>query len=640
MKKSIALACITVLCCSSLSSYKVSALSEETPTETESSAINKEVKEEAEQKTEETNNTVSSTEDSSNVTKESEAEDSSSDTEETTSNSSDSASQSSSEENDSKKETTSTTTENTNQQETKDEKKSDDTNKDEKQTKGRFDEFTPTNFNLNDWVYEYKTVIDDGSNPNPNDPTEGEKEVYILKHYKGTNKNIEIPGLYKTHEVWLTDENNGQDIFPMDVESVKFVSQSWGSAQVFGFNKAQYFKDRTKLKSVDFEGFSFSRVNSISEMFMNCTSLKSIDISFAGTEYVTDMSSLFEGCSNLTDINLEYMGTNSLENMNRIFYGCNSLNWLDFSNVDINNVKYTDLMFYTEQKSPLLILTGDQSYTKLSKIDFDRNNRIVPGPWLDANGGQFANGASIISYFDNILLKSRDELKLDNLIKKLETTIPTRAGSKFITWDIVGFNPQNPVSILDYTTTIFKARWDLVSPNTSIDNTKFPAQNQLSFAYIPTSFSVKGTQVLPESGAKDYLFNKQQGFNVGVYYNGSTTTKWKVQASLDWKNNKRIPDSSIKTESQSNIMMNVNNGSDPYNPSKDLVAGPTTVSGRKNVSITEVPIDIMSNNSLGSQKGVYDLNLGNCSLHLNNAGIVGPGSYEATVNWNLVVAPE
>ncbi|EME8275111.1 hypothetical protein KUC01_002817, partial [Enterococcus faecium] len=292
MKKSIALACITVLCCSSLSSYKVSALSEETPTETESSAINKEVKEEAEQKTEETNNTVSSTEDSSNVTKESEAEDSSSDTEETTSNSSDSASQSSSEENDSKKETTSTTTENTNQQETKDEKKSDDTNKDEKQTKGRFDEFTPTNFNLNDWVYEYKTVIDDGSNPNPNDPTEGEKEVYILKHYKGTNKNIEIPGLYKTHEVWLTDENNGQDIFPMDVESVKFVSQSWGSAQVFGFNKAQYFKDRTKLKSVDFEGFSFSRVNSISEMFMNCTSLKSIDISFAGTEYVTDMSSL------------------------------------------------------------------------------------------------------------------------------------------------------------------------------------------------------------------------------------------------------------------------------------------------------------------------------------------------------------
>ncbi|EME8099796.1 hypothetical protein M3995_002588, partial [Enterococcus faecium] len=302
-------------------------------------------------------------------------------------------------------------------------------------------------------------------------------------------------------------------------------------------------------------------------------------------------------------------------------------------------VKYTDLMFYTEQKTPLLILTGNQSYTKLSKIDFDRNNRIVPGPWLDANGGQFANGASIISYFDNILLKSRDELDLSNLRKKLETTIPTRTGSKFITWDIVGFNPQNPVSILDFTTTIFKARWDLVSPNTSVDNTKFPAQSKLSFAYIPKSFSVSGTQVLPESGAKDYLFSKQQGFNVGVYYNGSTT-KWKVQANLEWKNNKRIPESSIKTESQSNIMMNVNNGSDPYDPAKDLVAGPTTVSGRKNVSITEVPIDIMSNNSLGSQKGVYDLNLGNCSLHLNNAGIVGPGSYEATVNWNLVVAPE
>ncbi|EME8160725.1 bacterial surface protein 26-residue [Enterococcus faecium EnGen0263] len=639
MKKSIALACITVLCCSSLSSYKVSALSEETPTETESSAINKEIKEEAEQKTEETNNTVSSTEDSSNVTKESEAEDSSSATEETTSDSSDSASQSSSEENDSNKETTSTITENMDQQETKDEKKSDDTDKNEKQTKGRFDEFTPTNFNLNDWVYEYKTVIDDGSNPNPNDPTEGEKEVYILKHYKGTNKNLEIPGLYNGHEIWLTNENNGKNIFPMDIESVKFVSQAWGSAAVFGFDTAQYFKDRTKLTSVDFEGFNFSNVTSISQMFMGCTSLKSIDLSFAGTTYVEDMSSLFEGCTNLTDVNLEYISTNSLKNMNRIFYGCSSLNWLDFSNVDINNVQNTDLMFFTNEKTPLLILTGDTSYTKLSKVDFDRNNRIVPGPWLDANGGQFSDGSTIISYFDSILLTSKSQLALDNLRRKLETTKPTRAGSKFITWDIVGFNPQDPASVLDYATTIFKARWDLVSPNTSIDNTKFPAQSKLSFAYIPKSFSVSGTQVLPESGAKDYLFSKQQGFNVGVYYNGSTT-KWKVQANLEWKNNKRIPESSIKTESQSKIMMNVNNGSDPYNPSKDLVAGPTTVSGRKNVSITEVPIDIMSNNSLGSQKGVYDLNLGNCYLHLNNAGIVSPGSYEATVNWNLVVAPE
>lgn len=640
MKKSIALACITVLCCSSLSSYKVSALSEETPTETESSAINKEVKEEAEQKTEETNNTVSSTEDSSNVTKESEVEDSSSDTEETTTDSSDLASQSSSEENDSKKETTSTTTENTDQQETKDEKKSDAKDKEEKQTKGRFDEFTPTSFKLSDWDYEYKTVIDPGSNPNPNDPTEGEKQVYILKHYKGTSKNIEIPGQFQSHEVWLSDENNGQDIFPMDVESVKFVSQAWGTGLAFGFGTAQYFKDRTKLKSVDLEGFNFDRVTSINKMFFNCTSLESIDFSFLRSSHVTDMSSTFEGCSNLKNINLEYMDTTSLENMNRIFYGCDSLNWLDFSNVNINNVKNTDLMFFTNEKTPLLILTGDQSYSKLSKVNFDRNNRIVPGPWLDANGGQFSDGSSIISYFDNILLKSRDELNLSNLRRKLETTIPTRAGSKFITWDIFGFNPQNPVSILDYTTTIFKARWDLVSPNTSVDNTKFPAQNQLTFAYIPTSFSVKGTQVLPESGTKDYLFNKQQGFNVGVYYNGSTTTKWKVQANLEWKNNKRIPDSSIKTESQSKIMMNVNNGSDPYNPSKDLVAGPTTVSGRKNVSITEVPIDIMSNNSLGSQKGVYDLNLGNCSLHLNNAGIVSPGSYEATVNWNLVLAPE
>lgn len=650
MKKKISFICVTILCCSFLSSYKASALSEKNATkEIENSVVKDSNKDKLNSEKVNTNNstkdelnseevnTNNSTKDSSDVSKESSVEDSSSSTEETTSDSSESASQSSSEENDSTKETTSTTTENTEQQETKDEKKSGDTDKDEKQTKGIFDQFTPTNFVLNDWEYEIRKVIDDGHHDN-GAPDEY-KEVYVLKKYKGTNKNLEIPGLYKEHEVWLTDENNGQNIFPMDIESVKFVSQAWGSAKVFGSNTTQYFKDRTALKSVDFEGFNFSKVTSMSKMFMNCTSLQSIDLSFLGTTYVKDMSSLFEGCINLTDVNLEYIETGSVENMNRIFYGCNSLNWLDFSNVSINNVDYTNLMFFTEQKTPLLILVGNQSYDKLKKIDFDRNNRIVPGPWLDANGGQFSDGSSIKSYFDSILLTSRDQLKLQNLQKKLETNIPTRTGSQFITWDITGVNPQSPVSVLDYAMTIFQARWNLVSPNTSIDNTKFPAQNKLSFAYIPRSFSVNGKKVLPESGAIDYIFNKKQGFNVGVYYNGSTT-KWKVQANLEWKNNKQIPESSIKTESQSKIMMNVNNGSDPYDPSKDLVAGPATVTGKKNVSITEVPITVMSNESLGSQKGVYDLNLGNCYLHLNNAGIVAPSSYEATVNWNLVVAPE
>ncbi|MBO1117039.1 BspA family leucine-rich repeat surface protein [Enterococcus hirae] len=630
MKKKISFICVAILCCSFLSSYKASALSEKNATEEiENSVVKDSNKDKLNLEKVNTNN---STKDSSDVSKESSVEDSSSSTEETTSDSSDSASQSSS--NDSNQETTATTTEDKDQQEPKDEKKSNDI---DKETKGIFDQYTPTNFVLNDWEYELRKVIDDGHHDNGT-PSEY-KDVYVLKKYKGTNKNLEIPGLYKEHEVWLTDENNGQNIFPMDIESVKFVSQAWGSAKVFGFNTAQYFKDRTSLKSVDFEGFNFSNVTSMSKMFMNCTSLKSIDLSFLATTYVKDMSSLFEGCINLSDVNLEYMETNSLENMDRIFYGCNSLNWLDFSNLNINNVKKTELMFYTQEKTPLLILVGNQSYDKLKTVNFDRNNRIVPGPWLDANGGQFSNGASIISYFDSILITSRDQLKLQNLQNKLETNIPTRTGSQFITWDITGVNPQNPVSVLDYAMTIFQARWNLVSPNTSIDNTKFPAQNKLSFAYIPRSFSVNGKKILPESGSVDYIFNKQQGFNVGVYYNGSTT-KWKVQANLEWKNNKRIPESSIKTESQSKIMMNVNNGSDPYNPSKDLVAGPSTVTGKKNVSITEVPIDVMSNDSLGSQKGVYDLNLGNCYLHLNNAGLVAPSSYEATVNWNLVVAPE
>lgn len=58
-----------------------------------------------------------------------------------------------------------------------------------------------------------------------------------------------------------------------------------------------------------------------------------------------------------------------------------------------------------------------------------------------------------------------------------------------------------------------------------------------------------------------------------------------------WKNNKRISDSSIKTKSQSKIMMIVNKWFIFHNnPSKDLLVGPTTASDKKNISITEVPI--------------------------------------------------
>lgn len=216
MKKKISFICVTILCCSFLSSYKASALSEKNATEEiENSVVKDSNKDKLNLEKVNTNN---STKDSSDVSKESSVEDSSTSTEETTSDSSDSASQSSS--NDSNQETTATTTEDKDQQEPKDEKKSNDI---DKETKGIFDQYTPTNFVLSDWEYELRKVIDDGHHDNGT-PSEY-KDVYVLKKYKGTNKNLEIPGLYKEHEVWLTDENNGQNIFPMDIESVKFVSQ-------------------------------------------------------------------------------------------------------------------------------------------------------------------------------------------------------------------------------------------------------------------------------------------------------------------------------------------------------------------------------------------------------------------------------
>lgn len=510
--------------------------------------------------------------------------------------------------------------------------------KDEKETKGRWDEETPTNFNINDWTYELRTVVNEGSSDNGNT---GTKQVIVLKKYNGSLKNIEIPGLYKIgsekREVWLDDTNNGENILPNDVETVKFVSQSFGSAKVWAFNTCSLFKNKTKLKSVDLDGLELLKVTSMAEMFKNCSSLESVDLSFKGTYNVTSMAEMFYGCSSLKSVNLEFMETQKLTNISKMFYGCSSLYWLDLSNFDLSHVKQMELPFFTEEKTPFLVLSGNNNYTKLKNVNYDANNRIVPGPWFDPNGGTFDGKSDVISYFTSCVIKTQDELALSKLKEKFNSLHPENNGLKFKGWTVEGANPQNPSSILDYLETTFKVEWEVVKPNTSEDNTVFdPQAGKLSFAYVPTKFEISTPQKLVDSGVKEYPFEKQNTFNLGVYYL-SKAKMWNVQTYLQW-NGTAIPEAVVQTYG-TKVMINKNNGTQ-YNPVTDLVAQSSNyVQGSKNLEINTDAQIIMENTSLSAPQGTYDLELGNVSLKLKDASLVAPGPYSANVVWNLVQAP-
>lgn len=83
-----------------------------------------------------------------------------------------------------------------------------------------------------------------------------------------------------------------------------------------------WFRNCSKLTSLDLSKFDTSGVTNMNGMFSYCSSLTSLDVSNFDTSKVTDMGSMFSGCSNLKAINLRgKFSTESLESCDNIFTG-------------------------------------------------------------------------------------------------------------------------------------------------------------------------------------------------------------------------------------------------------------------------------------------------------------------------------
>ena len=83
-----------------------------------------------------------------------------------------------------------------------------------------------------------------------------------------------------------------------------------------------WFRNCSKLTSLDLSKFDTSGVTNMNGMFSYCSSLTSLDVSNFDTSKVTDMGSMFSGCSNLKAINLRgKFSTESLKSCDNIFTG-------------------------------------------------------------------------------------------------------------------------------------------------------------------------------------------------------------------------------------------------------------------------------------------------------------------------------
>ncbi|MGT4666036.1 MucBP domain-containing protein, partial [Enterococcus hirae] len=171
-------------------------------------------------------------------------------------------------------------------------------------------------------------------------------------------------------------------------------------------------------------------------------------------------------------------------------------------------------------------------------------------------------------------------------------------------------------------------------PSQDVDNIKPEETSSYGIAYMPKQFQTNGT-VLNDLGAQSIPVNKTNRFDVGVRDLRNTANQWTLKAQLVWENGKELQGSSIKTTNNSGtVMKNINNGVDPFNPETDLTNSNNEVQGGTDVTITNVPTEIMSANNV-SHNAVYNYNLGEVSLEIPETRMIQPGTYNGHVEWNL-----
>ena len=454
-------------------------------------------------------------------------------------------------------------------------------------------------------------------------------------------------------------------MFYSDTSLINLDVSNWDTSQVT--NMSNLFRSMPSLTKLDVSKWITSQVTTMSFMFSGCSSLTSLDVSKWNTSQVTTMEGVFGGCSSLTSLNVSKWNTSQVTTMRSMFNSCSSLTSLDVSNWDTSQVTDMDTMFYytlkitylnlssfkldkvptaymasmfsADKQTPLFVVATD---SKLLNYNYKQDSRFITGPVFDANIGQFEDGTNIKYYFDSCAVKPNDpKLTLKTFFQFKNSLKPNYPNLLLKEWR--GKELTTDAELLDINT--YNAVWTNSFINGNIpsedDNTKPTSVTRYGIAYMPKQF-VTNKSPLEDHGAQTIPVNKSNNFHVAVRDQSlMEKNSWSLQAQLVWKD-KTIPGSSIQTtNSTGEVKKNINTGSNSFEES-NLVSIPNNsdapVEGEKNVEITSTAKVIMKA-KFQEHNAVYDYNLGDVSLKIENTKIVEPGLYNGYIEWNLVDAP-
>lgn len=392
------------------------------------------------------------------------------------------------------------------------------------------------------------------------------------------------------------------------------------------------FNNYRELRTFDGSGLDTTGVQNLKNVFGNNQLLETAEVSSWDTSQVENMEGAFNNCFNLSQLDIDTWDMSRVSNMKRMFRDTRQLNFFDLRLWQLaSNIDMTEAFLSTYKARPLLIITTDE---KLLDYDYEKDGRTFSGPFFDANGGSFKDGKRRKAYFTKNAITPADELlRLDTLYQFARSLHPSATEKIFSSW---GKNLESITDVLQALDTVIYAQWKYIP----YENDNVATQGfEYGVAYIPKLFNFPKIE-LKDSGAQSILAMKENEFHIGVVDKRNKNTQWTLTGQLIWNEGKSIPGSYIATTTSGQVNKNNNNGSEPFKPS-DFGSAREIMQGASNVNInTEAPEMIMKTRTSGIKNGVFDVNLGEVSLEIEDTRIIQPGTYNGYVEWNLINGPQ
>ncbi|HAP3574231.1 TPA: BspA family leucine-rich repeat surface protein [Enterococcus faecalis] len=462
--------------------------------------------------------------------------------------------------------------------------------------------------------------------------------TYKLNKYLGDQPNIVVPNTIdgistkinlsagiKTPNLPGVAENSVSG-----VQSITFDSSNNRKVKLSGNRIA--FNNFRDLRTFDGSGLDTTGLQSLKDLFNNNQLLETAEVSSWNTSQVENMEGAFNNCYKLSQLDIEDWNMSQVSNMKWMFRDARQLNFLDLRLWNLaSNVDMTEVFLAPYTSKPLLVIATDE---KLLDYDYKKDNRTFSGPFFDANAGSFKDGESRKAYFTKNAVTPEDELlKLETVYKFARENIPLSSNKTFTFW---GRNLESITDVLKALDTIIYAQWQYIPyENDNIATQSF----EYGVAYIPKLFNFSKTE-LKDSGTQSIPAMKKNEFHIGVIDRRNENTQWTLTGQLIWNEGQSIPGSCITTTTSGQVNKNINNGTEAFKPS-DLVSAGRIIQGVSNVSInTEAPEMIMKTSTSGIKNGVFDVNLGEVSLNIEDTRIIQPGTYTGYVEWNLINGPQ